>query len=475
MSSRRSIRPVCLCIAVGLTPRMLADPALAAASPVVRAIAARGGAGPLAGISPAVTLPAQASLLTGELPQVHGVVANGRHYRESDEIRFWLQSRRQLSAQPFYERAAAAVEPGDKPLDVAKLFAWFNQGAAVGLSVTPKPHYGADGGKHFDILTTPPELGAVLQGQLGRFPFHTFWGPMSGPDATTWIARAAAHTLTTRRPDLTITYLPVLDYDLQRFGTGAEIARKPLAALDAAVGIVHDACRAIDARLVIVSEYGILPVDAPVYLNRELRKAGLLATRDTHFGELIDVPESPVVPVVDHQVAHLTVDDPGVRAETAALLRSLPGVGDVYVGDERSAVGLDHPHAGEIVAFSEPSRWFAYPYWLAPDRAPDFAPTVDIHRKPGYDPLEMSFAPRLRLPKVHVMRRLVARRLGFRNLIDVVPVDREAEFVRGSHGVAPSDPEDGPVIVTDDAELAAVLPTELTGVAGWLERALAGA
>ncbi len=56
-------------------------------------------------------------------------------------------------------------------------------------------------------------------------------------------------------------------------------------------------------------------------------------------------------------------------------------------------LGLDHPRAGDLVLEAAPGFWFAYDWWAAEDCAPPYARTVDIHNKPGYDPLELFFAP----------------------------------------------------------------------------------
>src|SRR5688572_16451605 len=157
-------------------------------------------------------------MLTGKLPQEHGVVGNGWLYKDTMEVRFWQQSNHLLGAEPVYVTARRRALARGRPFRCAKLFWWFNQGALVDISVTPKPHYGADGNKAFDILASPEGLAERLKARLGAFPFAAFWGPMAGQASTRWIAGCAAEVLTDAAgpPELTLVYLPHLDYDTQR-------------------------------------------------------------------------------------------------------------------------------------------------------------------------------------------------------------------------------------------------------------------
>lgn len=402
---------VLLLNAVGLTPRLLAH---------APAIASVGRASPMRGPIPAVTCTAQATMLTGESPSKHGIVGNGWLFRDTMEVRFWQQSNRLLQAEPLYAKRAFTV---------AKMFWWFNQGAAVDWSATPKPHYGSDGSKQFGILDA---TGCDLERALGPFPFPAFWGPGAGLASSDWIARASALVMRKQKPQLTLVYLPHLDYDYQRVGPG-DPAR--VRELDACAKIAIDAAREIDARVIVVSEYGLVPVKRPVYLNRELRKAGWIAVRDGPYGEQLDPYGSKAFAVCDHQVAHLYLNG----ADPKAVRERLSGICEIV---EPRDVELDHPRSGELIALAKPDEWFAYPYWLDDARAPDFARTVDIHRKPGYDPCELFLTSKFR-----AARRLLRKKLGFRYRMDVIPLD--ASLVKGSHGLRPA-PEDGPVCVAEE-------------------------
>jgi predicted AlkP superfamily pyrophosphatase or phosphodiesterase len=435
-----ALRPVLLVDAVGLTPRLVGD-----GTPALRDLAGRGVLSPMAGVLPAVTLPAQATMLTGLPPAVHGIVGNGWLYRETGEVRFWQQSNRLVEADPLYVTARKRAEEKGETFTCAKLFWWFVRGASVDWSVTPAPHYGADGSKVLDIESDPPGLARELELALGPFPFPSFWGPMAGLPSTDWIARAAARVMREKRPTLTMVYLPHLDYDLQRHGPDGDGTPERLRELDAAVALLLEAAEEVGALPIVVSEYGIVPVSRPVFPNRILREAGLLEVRDGPFGERLDTYRSEAFAVVDHQAAHVYVREADRVAEIRELLLERDGVAHVLDARGQGKIDLDHRRSGELVAFSETDAWFAYPYWRDDRHAPDFARTVDIHRKPGYDPAELFFDPSLRFPKARAGRFLLKKKLGFRSLLDVVPLDPAP--VRGSHGLPPADPLDGPILV----------------------------
>jgi predicted AlkP superfamily pyrophosphatase or phosphodiesterase len=434
--------PLVLVNAVGLTPRLLPfAPRLAALGQPP------GWSRPMREVLPAVTCTAQASLLTGASADRHGVVGNGWLFRDTGEVRFWQQSNRLIQAEPLYRTARRRARQRGRTFSCAKLFWWFNQGADVELSVTPKPYYGADGSKAFGIAGTPEGLTQRLERELGPFPFFTFWGPGAGLPCTQWIARCAAAVLRESRPDLTLVYLPHLDYDPQRFGVGGCDMPRLVRQLDDACGPLLEAARALGARVWVVSEYGHATVRRAVLPNRALRQAGLLRVRPGPFGEILETFTSRAFAVCDHQLAHVYVQDPADEPRAREVLAALPGVARVLGGDERDEVGLRHERSGELVLLSEADAWFAYPFWLDDRLAPDYARTVDIHRKPGYDPCELFFDPKLWWPKGRAARRLVQKKLGFRTLFDVTPLD--AGLVKGSHGLRAADPADAAVLVGD--------------------------
>ncbi len=433
--------PLVLINAVGLTPRLLPF------APRLQKIATQGWMRPLKESLPAVTTTCQATILTGKEPSVHGIVGNGWLFRDTKEVRFWQQSNHLIEAEPIYKTAKRMAKAKGTDFKCAKMFWWFNQGADLDISVTPKPYYGADGNKAFGISGNPQPLADSLEQKLGRFPFPSFWGPMAGLPSTRWIAQASAEVIKDENPDLTLIYLPHLDYQPQRLGVSGSNIPKLVAELDEASAPILEAAKSIGARVWVVSEYGHCDVKEAIEPNKILRKNGFLLTRDGPFGETIDFFASRAFAVCDHQVAHIYIKDNKDVTLVKFLLEATPGIQKLLDKEDKIAQGLDHPRTGELVALSDPDKWFAYPYWLDEKRAPDFARTVDIHRKPGYDPCELFFDPKLLFPKLKVLRKLLGKKLGFRTLMDLIPLDHS--IVRGSHGLICENDEDCALLIGD--------------------------
>jgi predicted AlkP superfamily pyrophosphatase or phosphodiesterase len=436
------MKPVLVIDVVGLTARQIGTE-----TPNLAALATRGVQAPMGAILPAVTLSAQATYLTGQMPGEHGAVGNGWNFRDQAEVWFWRQSNALVTGEKLYERARRR----DPSFTCAKLFWWWNMGAAVDWSLTPRPFYPSDGRKIPALYGTPrpdggqPGFEERIERELGPFPFFDFWGPKAGLPSSRWITDATLLTLERERPTLTLCYLPHLDYDHQRLGPRAPRSIQALREVDALVGELVARADALGAETVVVSEYGIEPVERAILPNRVLREAGLLAVRDTPAGEILDPFASRAFAVADHQIAHVTVQRAEDLARVRTLLEGLEGVAEVLDAEGKRRHGLDHPRAGDLVAVAARGAWFAYPYWLDDARAPDFARTVDIHRKPGYDPCELFVDPALRAPKLRVALRLLQKMAGMRYLMDVIPLD--PTLVRGSHGRLPDDPLDGPVLL----------------------------
>jgi predicted AlkP superfamily pyrophosphatase or phosphodiesterase len=446
------MRQVMVLDVVGMTPALLRH------APNLRSLAAAGGLRPLTAVLPAVTTSAQTTYLTGTLPREHGIVGNGWYFRDLAEIWLWRQSNHLVSGEKVWE-AARRVDPS---FTCAKMFWWYNMYSTADLSVTPRPMYPADGRKLPDIYAHPAELRDRLQRDLGQFPLFKFWGPAASIESSQWIARSTLHVFERERPTLTLCYLPHLDYPLQKFGPDHPAIPAEVAAVDALCGELIDAARRAGAAVVVLSEYGITEVSRPVHVNRALRRAGWLAVREELGREQLDAGASQAFAVADHQIAHVYVARRELIPEVAALLRTVPGVERVLDEEGKRAAGLDHPRSGELVAVADARSWFTYYHFLDDDRAPDFARTVEIHRKPGYDPAELFIDPQLRAPKLRIAWRLAQKLLGMRYLMDVIPLD--ATLVRGSHGRPTDDPDAGPLFLTSEPELlgaGAVAPTDV--------------
>ncbi|MGH7357326.1 MAG: alkaline phosphatase family protein, partial [Candidatus Rokuibacteriota bacterium] len=342
-------------LVVGLTPDLLGD-----ATPSLAALVREGALRPLRTVLPAVTCSVQATLTTGRLPREHGVVANGWYFRDLSEVWLWRQSNRLVEGEKVWE----AARRRDPAFTCAKLFWWYNMHSTATWSATPRPMYPADGRKIPDVYTQPGELRDELNARLGPFPLFQFWGPATDLAASRWIADCARHVYDTRRPTLTLVYLPHLDYNLQRVGPGDPAIARDLRAVDALCGELIAHARRDGTRVVVLSEYGITPVTGAVHLNRALREAGLIQVRVELGRELLDAGASEAFAVADHQVAHVYVRRPERVAEIQRLLEGLPGVERVLDEDGKRAAGLDHPRSGELVAVARADRWFTYYYWL---------------------------------------------------------------------------------------------------------------
>jgi predicted AlkP superfamily pyrophosphatase or phosphodiesterase len=430
-------KTVVLCT-VALTPDLLGD-----ATPRLKAFANAGAAVPVGGVTPAVTATVQSTYLTGLPPSGHGAVGNGWLYRDTMEVRLWQQSDRLVQAARIWDSAPE--------LTVANVCWWFAMYSNATVTVTPRPMYPADGRKIPDCYTKPSDLRDQLQAELGQFPLFKFWGPGASIDSTRWIAEASKRVDARFDPALTLVYLPHLDYALQKKGPALAGIRRELGELDAVAGDLIDFYEARDARVIVLSEYGIVPVSRPVHPNRALRAAGLVAYRMELGREVIDIGGSQAFAMADHQIAHVYVRDSGRIPEVRAVLEGLDGVGEVLDEDGKRGHGLEHERSGELVLIAEPDAWFTYYYWEDDDKAPDYARTVDIHRKPGYDPVELFLDPSIRVPPLAIGSRIVRRKLGFRTLLDVIPLD--ATLVKGSHGRIPDDPRRGPLLITRQADL----------------------
>jgi predicted AlkP superfamily pyrophosphatase or phosphodiesterase len=298
-----------------------------------------------------------------------------------------------------------------------------------------------------DCWTRPAGLRDELQAELGPFPLFRFWGPAAGIESTDWIAAAARRIEERFAPTLQLVYLPHLDYCLQKFGPEDPRIDPEIREIDRVFGELERFFAARGVRVMVVSEYGIAPVSRAECPNRLLRAAGLLALRTEDGRELLDAGESRAFAVCDHQAAHVYVRDPADLPAVRATLERSDGIEALMDADAQRAAGIHHARSGELLAVARPGWWFAYPWWEDDRRAPDWARTVDIHRKPGYDPLELFIDPALRAPRARIAGKLALRAAGMRTLLDVVPLD--PSLVRGSHGRVERGTPYAPVMIAD--------------------------
>ena len=425
---------------VGLTPALLGKH-----TPNLNSLIKDSVMTPAGGVFPAVTTTVQSSMLTGALPSQHGIVGNGWYFRDLAEIMFWKQSNHLVQGDKVWD----GLKQTNINFKVSKLFWWYNMHANVDYSMTPRPHYPADGRKVMDLYSWPKNLHHPIEAQIGKFPFFNFWGPKANIQSSDWIAKAAALEFDQHKPDLQLVYLPHLDYNLQRLGPNDELIWQDVAQIDAVAGRLIDHVKSRGAEVMVVSEYGIDTVDTPVGINQILREHGYIEVRDSLTWELLDAGASRAFAVADHQVAHVYIKEAKDISTVKQVLENVVGIERVLDEAGKKEFGIDHTNSGELVAIAEQGAWFTYYYWLDENKAPDFARCVDIHNKPGYDPVELFVDPAIKWPLMKVGCRLLQKKLGFRMLMDVIPLS--PELVKGSHGRLINYSDNGPILITPKA------------------------
>ena len=389
-------------------------------------------------VLPAVTTSAQSTYLTGKWPAETGIVGNGWYDRIDSEVKFWKQSNKLVNGEKIWERA----KKEDPSFTCSTMFWWYNMYSTADYAVTPRPNYLADGRKMPDCYSHPAGLRDILQEKLGVFPLFQFWGPGANIESSKWIAEASMLTDELYDPTLSLIYLPHLDYCLQKFGPDFSLIGKELNEIDELLRKLVTFYEQRNAEIVILSEYGIAPVSNPLHLNRIFREHGLLAIREERGLELLDPGASKAFVVADHQIAHVYINDPSCTDEVTSLLKQVKGVELILDRMHQSEYKIDHERAGDLVLMSDEDSWFTYYFWLDDEKAPDYARCVDIHKKPGYDPVEMFMSSKLRAGY-----KLLRKKAGFRYVMDVIPLD--AGLVRGSHGRIGVPPEYQPVLISN--------------------------
>ncbi|MGN6339731.1 MAG: alkaline phosphatase family protein [Ginsengibacter sp.] len=389
---------------------------------------------------PAVTTAVQSTYITGKWPSEHGIVGNGWYDREDCEIKFWKQSNKLVHAEKIWEKAKKL----DPNFTCAKMFWWYNMYSSADFAVTPRPNYLADGRKIPDCYSHPAELRDRLQKELGQFPLFQFWGPGANIKSTQWIADASILTDKWHDPTLSLIYLPHLDYCLQKFGRDTSKIGEELKAIDAVIAQLVNYFESKNAEIIILSEYGITPVNNPIHLNRLFRENDLLQIRMERGLELLDPGASKAFVVADHQVAHVYINDPSVTNKVKGLLEKVSGIELILDKTAQQTYHIEHARSGDLVLMADAESWFTYYFWLDDAVAPDYARAVDIHKKPGYDPLEMFMTSKLRAGY-----KLLRKKVGLRYVMDVIPLD--ATLIKGSHGRVGTPAEFHPVIITNNS------------------------
>lgn len=387
---------------------------------------------------PAVTTSVQSTYLTGKYPVDHGIVGNGWYDRIDCEVKFWKQSNKLVNGEKIWDKAKRK----DSSFTSSMMFWWYNMYSTADYSVTPRPNYLADGRKMPDCYSNPPELRDYLQEKLGQFPLFQFWGPGANIKSSKWIADASMLTDDLHDPTLTLIYLPHLDYCLQKFGPDESKIGIELEQIDQLVEELVTFYEKKGAQIILLSEYGIAPVNNPIHLNRLFRQHGLLGVRIERGLELLDPGASKAFVVADHQIAHVYINDPSVTDQVVSLLKNEAGIELILNKEEQAKYHINHERSGDLVLVAAENSWFTYYFWLDDTKAPDYARVVDIHKKPGYDPVEMFMTS-----KARAGYKLLRKKAGFRYVMDVIPLD--ANLIKGSHGRIGVEKKYAPVLITN--------------------------
>jgi len=441
---------------------LLSIPGLRAADlanmPNLSQLAAAGSQAALAPSFPAVTCPVQANMTTGALPDEHGVIANGFYWRDRGEIEMWTAWNDCILRPQIWDR----LHEHNAAITSAVWFPLHSKGCGADFICTPAPIHNPDGSESLWCYTKPTELYGELRDAIGHFPLQHFWGPMANVKSSEWIVASALRAAAAYKPDFFYIYLPHLDYAAQKNGPDSPEAKAATVALDGLLGQlfagVNEAYAPAVTQWIVASEYGIVPVDHVTYPNRVLREASLLAIEERADGEYLDPVVSAAWALVDHQLSHIFVRDrdPQVIRHVAELFAPLAGIDEVLTGADRAKYHLDHERAGDVVLISSPNSWQAYYYWNDDERAPAFARTVDIHKKPGYDPVELFIEPAF-LAAMQARFAAAAKagapagpppamgKPGGGPPPRMIPLD--ATLVRGSHGAPARDEAQHGVIV----------------------------
>lgn len=396
--------------------------------PLLRGMMRAGSLATLVPSFPCVTWPVQTAMLTGQPPKVHGVVANGFYWRDRHEVEMWTAGNEVIEVAQIWDLLAQRNES----LKTAVWFPMLSKRCGAQYVCMPAPEHNPDGSESLWCYTKPAELYGELLDQIGHFPLKHFWGPLANIQSSNWIARSACLVAGQYRPQLFYVYIPHLDYAAQKEGPESPAAARAVDELDALLGELNQQMLQAfkqEVDWLIASEYTIVPVSHITYPNRVLRELGLLEIYDG-AGEQLDLTRSRAWSMVDHQFSHLFVRDADAKILDRIRERFAdePGIAEVLIGDQRSKYAMDHPRSGEVILISEPDSWQAYYWWMDDTHAPDYARTVDIHRKPGYDPVELCFDP----------------------INKSIPLD--ATLVHGSHGAPAHEPTQQGVVLTSWGE-----------------------
>ena len=368
--------------------------------PNISKIANMGESAKMEPVFPAVTCTVQASILSGTYPNQHGMISNGLYDRNNYTTSFWEQSNALVQTDRIWDIIKRNTSSSSSSIKTAVLFWQNTMYARSDIVMTPRPLH-MDNGMVMWCYSKPVGYYEEIKQKLGEFNLASYWGPFASPKSSEWIVGAAEYTLEKKRPNLMLTYIPHLDYSVQRFGKNSCQVKEDLKKADDLVQKIIQKTVELgikdDTTIIILSEYSFNDVNDAIPLNLKLRDAGLLAVRKINDKEYVDYEFSNAFAMVDHQIAHIYVKE-GFMNQSKRVVENIKGIERVVCGSEqKKRLNVDHERSGEIIAISDRDKWFSYYWWYEEVKAPSFARTVDIHRKPGYDPVELFIDPKTKM------------------------------------------------------------------------------
>ncbi|HHX7182127.1 alkaline phosphatase family protein [Bacillus cereus group sp. BY128LC] len=399
---------------ISLTEEHLNDAEL---TPNIRKLLENGQQARIKPVFPAVTGSMQATYIAGTSPAEHGIICNGLPNWDTKEITMWNQTMLPVEGKKIWEK----LKEEDLAAETAVLFWQFSKLSTADYVVTPAPI-------HLDKKTImwcdskPRGLYEKLRGKYGEFDLKSFWGPLSSVKSSEWILDAAIDVLEEYKPRLSLVYLPNIDYNAQRFGPESEAAKRSIKEIDSLIGNFVEQLEERNlkeqTRLVILSEYNFKTVNRPIFINQTLNKEGYVAIKHVENMDFLDLEMSKAFALADHQLAHVYIQDSRDIGGVKEILERTPGIAEVWGEEEKRVHKINHELSGQLIAIAEPDSWFVYYWWLNDEQAPEFAYNVDIHRKPGYDPVELFVNPK------------------------TLQIPLEPERIKGSHGLPAKDKGD---------------------------------
>ena len=333
---------------------------------------------------PALTCPVQASFVTASPPAAHGMVGNGFFDRQLKKTFFWEQASALIAGERIWQKLRARGKT------VAQLFWQQSLGLQADIVLSPAPIHKHHGGMIQDCFSLPTDLYPALVKYTGSpFPLRSYWGPFASAKSSAWIVRATCYVMEKIKPDIVLTYLPHLDYALQKSGTTSSASRKALAAVESWAGVLMEAAVKQGYEVLLFGDYAITDVTRAVFPNRVLYEAGFLQCRQVKNMLYPDYHTSRAFAVADHQIAHVIIQDESITQEISTLFTDLPGIDAIFDKEAQQKLAIAHERSGDLLLTAKPDAWFAYPWWQNTSQAPEYARHVDIHNKPGYDPCEL--------------------------------------------------------------------------------------